>query len=283
MPINRIGVMQGRLLPKYKGRYQAHPDGYWQDEFPIAKELGLGLIEFLFDYEDFRNNPFMTSEGLKKIIELSDKTGVLVKNVCADYFMEAPIHKVADSEIEQNFEVLKSLIINASKIGASNIVFPCLEKTALSSLEDIKQFSENVNKISELLEKYNINLSLETDLAPEPFIELLDNFDSGRITVNYDTGNSASLGYDPQKEFAAYGNKISNIHIKDRKKGEGSVELGTGDTQFDKIFAELSKLDYKGFFTMQAYRDDDGVEIFKKQYEWIKNKFSEFSINFYEN
>ena len=38
---NLIGVMQGRLLPKYKGRYQAHPVGYWQDEFPKAAELGL--------------------------------------------------------------------------------------------------------------------------------------------------------------------------------------------------------------------------------------------------
>ena len=42
--------MQGRLLPKYKGRYQAHPFGYWQDEFPIASELGLDCIEFIFDY-----------------------------------------------------------------------------------------------------------------------------------------------------------------------------------------------------------------------------------------
>ena len=33
---NKIGVMQGRLLPKHQGRYQAHPLGYWQKEFEIA-------------------------------------------------------------------------------------------------------------------------------------------------------------------------------------------------------------------------------------------------------
>ena len=36
---NKIGVMQGRLLPKYHGRYQAHPVDYWQEEFEIARRL----------------------------------------------------------------------------------------------------------------------------------------------------------------------------------------------------------------------------------------------------
>ncbi len=38
---NKIGVMQGRLLPKYQGRYQAHPVGCWQDEFIVAREVGI--------------------------------------------------------------------------------------------------------------------------------------------------------------------------------------------------------------------------------------------------
>ena len=45
-----IGVMQGRLLPKYQGRYQAHPVGYWKDEFNIASTIGLSFIEFILDY-----------------------------------------------------------------------------------------------------------------------------------------------------------------------------------------------------------------------------------------
>ena len=46
----KIGVMQGRLLPKYKGRYQAHPVGYWQEEFKIASLYNLYCIEFILDY-----------------------------------------------------------------------------------------------------------------------------------------------------------------------------------------------------------------------------------------
>ena len=47
--------------------------------------------------------------------------------------------------------------------------------------------------------------------------------DSKIVKVNYDTGNSASLGYDIKEEFAEYGNLISDIHIKDRLVNAGSV------------------------------------------------------------
>ena len=48
--------MQGRLLPKYKRRYQAFPKNSWKDEFKIAKQLELDLIEFIFDFEDYTQN-----------------------------------------------------------------------------------------------------------------------------------------------------------------------------------------------------------------------------------
>ena len=43
--MNPIGVMQGRLLPKYKGRYQAHPVNTWHKEFEIAEKLNMDPIE----------------------------------------------------------------------------------------------------------------------------------------------------------------------------------------------------------------------------------------------
>jgi len=118
-----------------------------------------------------------------------------------------------------------------------------------------------------------INLSLETDLAPQPFAELLACFGSHRVTVNYDIGNSASLGFDPMEELACYGERISDIHIKDRIRGGGSVVLGTGNTRFDRFFAALRPLNYTGPFIMQAYRDDEGVAIFKQQLAWVTEHF----------
>ena len=85
--MNNLGVMQGRLLPKYQGRYQAHPVGYWQQEFEIAEELGLDHIEFILDFNDAKENPLLNDKGIEEIQEISKKTGVTVKTICADYYM----------------------------------------------------------------------------------------------------------------------------------------------------------------------------------------------------
>jgi sugar phosphate isomerase/epimerase len=104
---------------------------------------------------------------------------------------------------------------------------------------------------------------------------LLDQLPSENVTVNYDTGNSASLGYNPIEEFENYGNRISDIHIKDRKLHGGSVILGTGDTRFDLFFAAFKTIDFRGPVVMQAFRDEQGIDIFEQQLLFFKNKLTE--------
>ena len=91
------------------------------------------------------------------------------------------------------------------------------------------------------------------------------------MTVNYDIGNSASLGFDPVEELEAYGTKITDIHIKDRICDGGPVVLGTGNADFSIFFKKLKEFNYTGPFIMQAYRDDEGLAIFKQQLVWIKS------------
>ena len=110
---------------------------------------------------------------------------------------------------------------------------------------------------------------MEGDLPPIEFSNLLSYCDSNYVTANYDIGNSAFMGYNPLKELEAYGNKISDIHIKDRKLGGNSVILGKGDADFKSFFSMLKEYEYRGPFIMQAYRDDDGIGVFKSQFDWI--------------
>lgn len=266
---NLVGVMQGRLLPKYKGRYQAHPVGYWQNEFAIAASLGLDLIEFVIDDEGIDTNPLMTDEGIKVVRNISEQTGVAVKSICADCFMNMPLHSADSAVAARSESYLKKIIVQSAKLSIGDIVIPCVDQSSLKSAEDFERLVSVLQANISLAEANGVNLSLETDLAPDAFCKLLDRFESKRITVNYDTGNSAAMGYSPKEEFEAYGNRISDIHIKDRKKGGSSAPLGTGDTDFDAVFECLSGIDYTGPFIMQAYRDDEGVEIFKEQLSWL--------------
>ena len=266
--------MQGRLLPKYKGRYQAHPVGYWEKEFSIASKLGLDSIEFIFDHNEFDENPLLTNEGLNKIQKIEKLSKVKVRSICADYFMVEPIHSKNKLIVDKSMKLLNQLIKNASFLGVKNIVIPCVDKSSLKEEKDIKNFINNIKKIVKTLENADVNLSLETDLEPKSFAKMIDIIGSNNVTVNYDTGNSAALGYDPIEEFKAYGDKITDLHIKDRKLGGASVTLGTGDVNFSIILNLLLKYNYQGIFIFQAYRDDEGIEIFKKQYNWFKNELN---------
>jgi len=267
---NKIGVMQGRLVPKYQNRYQAFPVGMWQDEFKVAKKCGLDLIEFILDFNDAEENPLLKSGGVNEIVKVSKDTGVSVKTICADYFMEAPLHSSDNNTSEESFKILEQLLETAKTLQITDIVIPCVDQSSLETKEAVNRFVEQITKIIPKIEKQNINLSLETDLAPQPFIELLDKLNSKNITVNYDIGNSAALGFDSDEELEVYGDRITDIHIKDRVLGGGPVTLGEGNANFKKFFTKLKEFNYRGPFIMQAYRDDEGVEIFKQQLEWIK-------------
>jgi len=268
--------MQGRLLPKCKGRYQAHPVGYWQDEFLIASAVGLDCIEFILDYNDAEQNPLLKDGGIDMILEVSNETGVGVKTICADYFMESPLHLADETLALRNLNVLRQLLTNSNKLGVTDIVLPCVDQSSLKSPGAVERFVNIVRSLLDALESKKINLSLETDLPPVLFIELLEQFDSKRITVNYDIGNSASLGYNPTEELDAYGDRITDIHIKDRILNGGPVLLGNGDADFSQFFGKLKEFDYKGPFIMQAYRDNEGAEVFKQQLSWIKPHLEAF-------
>tara|TARA_B100000900_G_scaffold344712_1_gene308882 strand:- start:481 stop:1305 length:825 start_codon:yes stop_codon:yes gene_type:complete len=265
----KTGIMQGRLLPKYKNRYQAHPLGYWEDEFPIASKLGLDSIEFILDYNDIEQNPLVNNSGIKKILQVQDITGVRVRSICADYLMEAPIHGNNNKVIHKSLNILEQLIFKSSLLKVSDIVIPCLEKFSLKNKNFLENFIINIKSISKIAEDNNVNLSLETDLEPSPFAKLIETIGSKNVTVNYDIGNSAANGYDPVEEFNAYGEKITDLHIKDRLIGKGPVILGTGNADIPKVFDLLSKYDYQGVIIFQAFRDEEGIKIFKKQQKWF--------------
>ena len=268
--------MQGRLVPKYQGRYQAFPIGMWEDEFKIAQECGLDLIEFILDFNDAEENPLLKLGGIGEIAAISENTGVSVQTICADYFMEAPLHSSDEKTSATSLKVLERLVSASEMLEVTDIVIPCVDQSSLKVEGAIDRFVYQVGKIIPRVEEKNINLSLETDLPPRLFVELLDKLNSKNITVNYDIGNSAALGFDSDKELMMYGDRITDIHIKDRVLGGGPVVLGEGNANFIKFFSKLAECNYQGPFIMQAYRDNEGVEVFKKQLEYIKEIMSNY-------
>jgi hexulose-6-phosphate isomerase len=141
------------------------------------------------------------------------------------------------------------------------VVLPLVDVSRMSSAEERDDIVEILERVLPGAERAGVEIHLETDLGPADFAAFLDQLPHPSLRVNYDTGNSASLGYGVAEEFAAYGPRVGSVHIKDRLRGGGTVPLGTGNADFGATFRCLREIGYRGDFTLQVARPESGREV----------------------
>lgn len=268
---NPIGIMQGRLSPPVNGKIQAFPWNTWEQEFFLAKEIGLDLIDWVAEADRFYENPLLTERGAKKVKNLISKTAVNVGAVCAHYFVERPLLKYSVSELKECLHILELLINRLSQVGIKYLEIPLLEKSGINDKEDLKQIAEVIKPILDKTYQMGVVLAFETSLPAEMFRTFLLAFNHPAARATYDMGNSASLGYNPEEELESYGELVVTVHIKDRILKGGTVPLGQGNTDFATCFSMLRAKEYGGPFILEAARTGNEIESAKKNMLFVKN------------
>jgi hexulose-6-phosphate isomerase len=266
---NEIGIMQGRLSPRIDGKIQAYPASTWQKEFEIAQEIGYAAIEWIVE-KPVETNALMTDSGKAEIKKIIASTGVRIDYVCADIFMQQPLVRMTKETKSQNKEYLSAILKNAKEVGAIGVEIPFVDNSSIKSENEKLEFIDVMQDAFKLAKDLDLKLSLETDLPPIEFRELLESIDLDHVQANYDIGNSASLGFDPREELEAYGLKILNVHVKDRKLGSTTVPLGTGNANINFVLQKLQEIGYRGGLTMQAARGENDVETAKEQLKYVR-------------
>jgi len=270
------GVMQGRLSRPEDGRFQSFPRNSWRDEFARARAAGFSYIEWIHDHYDEGANPIFTAEGLAEFDALKKEHSIETPALCGDWFMDFPLIRCTQEERNHREQHLHELIPIAARIGAWRIVLPFVDQSKISTEEEKQQVIDILNRALPVAEDNDIELHLEADFNPADFAAFLSRIPHPSLKVNWDSGNSSGLGYIAHEEFAAYGDRLGSVHIKDRyKKPEGGVEtrpLGQGSADFDDVFASLRRLHYAGGLTLQVARGEPGDEInfLRTQLEFVK-------------
>jgi len=256
----RIGIMQGRLSPPVGPAIQAFPAAHWADEFPAAEVAGLSCIEWIYDIGGDHVNPICNGEGAARFKALQARHNVAVESLCADYFMSEPLLKGSATDRARRREKLLWLLRRSAELGISRVVLPFVDA---SKIEDDAMARALAALLAGVIGEAGPaipEVHLETSLPPARFASLLAWIDHPRVKVNYDSGNSSSLGYDADEEFAAYGPRIGSVHIKDRLLGAGTVPLGDGHADFPKLIRNLKSIDYQGPVILQVARSGPGRE-----------------------
>jgi len=256
-----IAIMQGRLLPPSDGKIQCFPRERWRDEFALAAAADFAAIEWIYDLHGADLNPIASESGVAEIRSLSAQTDVLVRSLCADYFMDRPLLRAEHREISERTETLIWLMRRCAMLGISRVVLPFVDASRIDSAVELDSVAVVLRQVLPVLEETGVELHLETSLSPSRFADLLARLPHAMIKVNYDSGNSTSLGYHPSDEFAAYGERVGSVHIKDRMNGGGTVPLASGDTDFKALFKCLGEVGYGGDFVLQVARGASGDEV----------------------
>lgn len=259
--IERIGFMQGRLSPLINGCIQAFPWENWQNEFLIAQLCNFNLMEWTLDQIRLNENPLLTKEGQNQIRVLCKQYGVNIASVTGDCFMQSPLWKKKGKE-RLNLQSCFIEIIKACfelKIGL--LIIPLVDNGRIENIEQENTLISFLEDQTNLLCMMNLKIAFESDYSPHELARFIGRLSPDFFGINYDIGNSAALGFNPQIEFDQYGSRVINVHIKDRILNGSTVPLGMGNANFDKIFTLLNQISYEGNFILQTARAEDNDHI----------------------
>ncbi len=164
-----------------------------------------------------------------------------------------------DDEIERGFEMAKALGVRA--ITAS---------TTVSVAKRVAPFAEK-HKIIVAMHGHDNVADPEQFAKPETFQAAMDM--SKYFWVNLDIGHFFTAGYDPVAYINEHHDRISNLHLKDRKKDHGdNMPWGEGDTPIKPVLTLLKEKKYPipAYIEYEYKGTDTSTAEVKKCFEYAK-------------
>lgn len=255
MEDHRIGVMQGRLSPRPEHRLQAFPHQTWPEEFARARALGFSYLEWIYEADRAEENPIASRAGRAAIRACAAASELPVGSVCADYFM---IHRLAGGTAQaraENARALGELVRWTRELGATRILLPLLETSALDTPEQVSQATESIRSVASTLAECDVVLGLEMEIAGSEYAAVIRGIDDARVRAYYDTGNSTAQGFDIATDIEPLLPLLEAVHMKDRAVHGTSRPFGEGAANFPAFFARLAQVGFAGDFLTQHYFD----------------------------
>ncbi|HOJ58704.1 MAG TPA: sugar phosphate isomerase/epimerase family protein [bacterium] len=277
----RLGIIQGRLSPPVGEYFQIFPAASWREEFARARELGLDYIEWVLDAVTLNETPLLTKTGREEIRRVMDATGTRIWAVCGDYFRDVPLIRVTGNELETRLDYLKDVIGYCAELEIPSVMIPFVDHAAMANEEEIGQAQSALRAVLPFAEEWGVAVTLETALDASRYKQFMEEIHHPALRVTYDIGDCASLGHDLREDIFLLRDWIHTVHVKDRVRDGGTVAPGTGNADFDAVFAALAEIGYSGPFTLQCARETPGEEIqtTRKNIAFVKHYLTRYGFH----
>jgi sugar phosphate isomerase/epimerase len=181
---------------------------------------------------------------LAPVEEIKQKKAILDKNGLVCYTFGVNVTSTEKEQNRKSFEFAKMMGIKLMIVEPRNM--------------------SEWDNLEELVKEYDIKLAihnhgLETTYGnPETVKKVLQARDK-RIGVCIDVGWVTAAGFDCAKVFRDYGDRVYDIHLKDKKvdmvegkKVVTDVTIGTGSTNLIGLFKELKAKKWDGILALET-------------------------------
>ena len=208
----------------------------------------------------------ISEEKVNKIRKMADQAKIEIPSLLLGFHWNFPLSSHNEEIRQKGVEWTISSIKLAKLLGAKSLlVIPGV----VSDLSPQPKFypydrvwelaAKSLRAILPQAEEKEIRLACENVwnrflLSPREMREFVDQFDSPWVRCYFDVGNVIPFG-SPEDWIYSLKERISNVHIKDYRRGVGTIEgfvnLMDGDVNFPGVMKALHEIGYKGYLTAE--------------------------------
>jgi len=150
-------------------------------------------------------------------------------------------------------DVLDAAIYAAAQLRIPLLQVPSFFASALNTQEDIANTIELMHYACEQAQKFNIQVGSENVLPPDKLEEFISAVNMPNFKIYFDTANPhAMAGLDAVELLDASVPYLAQVHLKDERDDGEPALLGEGDCQFQKTFAALKSMNYRGWYVLES-------------------------------
>lgn len=205
-------------------------------------------------------------DGVEPRAQLKPGDRAVVRELAkASEMVDLPIHGVVNSSNPD----IAGAIDQAKFFGANSVLHVVRYDRKIGYMQNYRETKEIIQRAVAHAERNEIHILIENVWAsyliePLSMARFVDEIDSPWVQVYFDVGNVVRWGW-PQHWIEVLGSRIRKLDIKeydlniamnDGMRAAFAKPLGEGSVEWDKVRAELLKIDYRGWATAEVRGGD---------------------------
>jgi hexulose-6-phosphate isomerase len=212
------------------------------DKLKMLKDLGFDGVEPRAQLKP------ANAAQVRELAKASETTGL-------------PIHGVVNSSNPD----IAGAIDQARLFGATSVLHVVRYDRKIGYMQNYQETQDIIRRAMDHAARHEIQILIENVWAsyliePLSMVRFIDELDSPWVQVYFDVGNVVRWGW-PQHWIEVLGKRVAKLDIKEydlnvamnegMRKGFG-MPLGEGSVEWDKVRAELLRIDYRGWATAEV-------------------------------